>query len=127
MSLTIPQLLVMLGAALLALALFTPRTRSLPIVPAIAVAAIAENSAATHPSPSPLQLAWPQLVDSNAADLDADGRRALLEALVAIGEPWCAPILRVASDEERDDRLAAIARAGIAAISSGDAPRADAA
>jgi uncharacterized membrane protein len=126
MSLTIPQLLVMLGAALLAVALFAPRMRIDPKLPAVAVvAAVDENTAAPQPASS--RVAWPELVDVHAAHLDDRARRALLEALIAIGEPWCVPILRAARDEERDDVLATLASAGLDAISASDVLRIDAA
>ena len=126
MSLTIPQLLVMLGAALLAVALFAPRLRIDPKLPVVAVvAAVLENAAA--PQPTSPRVVWPELVDVHAAQLDDGARRALLEALIAIGEPWCMPILRAARDEERDDVLATLACVGFDAISAGDVPRADAA
>jgi hypothetical protein len=126
MSLTIPQLLVMLGTALLAVALFAPRMRIDPKLPAVAVvAAVLEKIAA--PQAASLPVAWPELVDVHAAHLDDGARRALLEALVAIGEPWCVPILRAARAEERDAVLATLACAGLDTIRAGGVPRADAA
>lgn len=122
MSLTIPQLLVMLGAALLAIALLAPRMCIDPKLPAVAVI---ENTAARQSASS--RVAWPELVDVHTAHLDDGARRALLEALIAIGEPWCVPILRAARDGEREDVLAALACAGLDAISAGNSPRADAA
>jgi len=121
MTLTIPQLLVMLGAALLAIALFVPRSpqvtsSALPPPAQVSdriVAAEVVNVAESETVPESAALAWPLLIDVHAVALDASARRSLLESLVAIGESWCEPILAAALAEETDDELAQIARAGI--------------
>lgn len=111
MSLTVPQLLVMLGAALLAIALFVPRARIEPTLPPVVVGASLLTSAQTSPQIEVGSAAsWPLLVDADAHALDRDARRALIETLDAIGEAWCEPLLRAACAEERDEELAALAR-----------------
>jgi len=120
MTLTIPQLLVMLGAALLAVALFVPRApKAATLTARPPIADVDQGVVAEHPAvlanasvPESPAIAWPLLLDAHAVALDASARRSLLESLAAIGEPWCEPILAAALTEETGD-LAQIARAGL--------------
>ena len=113
MVLTVPQLLVMLGAALLTVALFAPRTQALTLAPP---GARSEASATLADTPLITWVRWPALADARAEGLDTARRAALLQTLIAIAEPWCEPILEAALLEEPDESLRALARACLARV-----------
>jgi len=127
MSLTVPQLLVMLGAALLAVALFVPRPQKASTLAALPpIVQVSDCVVDVASVQERADIAWPLLLDAHAGALDASARRSLLESLVAIGEPWCEPILATACTEETDE-LAGIARAGLTFSTVAVDSRADAA
>jgi hypothetical protein len=109
MTLQLPTLLALLGAALMAVAIFVPQK---PFVRVMArPALIAHATIATwHEAPlsdTPVQtldapLLWPALIDARATHCDAPARAEIVRALGALGEDWCGPILRRALDEETD-------------------------
>lgn len=124
MSLTVPQLLVMLGAALLGVALFAPRKPAalrLPAIARVAPAGIEQSTNESASSRASQTIVWPALVDPSAQALEPSQRRALFASLLAIDEPWCVPILATALTEEPE--LAAVA----AGLSASSAARRDAA
>ncbi|GAC1596698.1 MAG: hypothetical protein NVS3B28_28290 [Candidatus Velthaea sp.] len=116
MNLEIPTLLVFLGAALMAIAIFAPKRR-----PPQALAASGPAFNAWHTVPEPQlaapvftddvappvvsalpALTWPTLVDPRAVCVDGAARVALVQALAALREPWAEVILRRALAEETD-------------------------
>jgi len=132
MTLELPTLLVLLGAALMTLAIFAPKpaTREGPVLAADA----AFNAWHTLPEhgrdvvhfaydvPLPTRalepilsalptLRWPLLVDPRATTLDAGARSAMIDALASLREPWAEDVLAHAALEETDPSVrSAIAR-----------------
>jgi hypothetical protein len=112
----------LLGAALMAVAIFVPQKPVAKIAPRLAVVtthsvistwvqAPAYDLAAPVPVPEPATvevaataapMSWPALVDPRATDCDAHARRQIAQALGALGEDWCAGIVARALAEETD-------------------------
>ncbi|GAC1418912.1 MAG: hypothetical protein NVSMB64_28410 [Candidatus Velthaea sp.] len=117
MTLEIPSLLMLLGAALMAVAIFAPQR--LPAESLALAAGAAFNAWHTLPqaqviapdyaedfvpaaiAPLP-ELTWPALVDSGAVNVERSVRLAMVEALASLRAPWADEILRRALREETD-------------------------
>lgn len=98
MTLHVPTLLALLGAALMTVAIFAPKKRVAP--PPVAVAAPRQPAdAAPREAAGP---PWPALVDPRAVAVDAETRIRIVAALVALDETWCEEILRHADAGETD-------------------------
>jgi hypothetical protein len=111
MTLQLPTLLALLGAALMAVAIFVPQ-KPVTKIAARPPAVVVHNAISTWMEP-PLSppagllatvkpISWPTLLDSRATDCDIDARREIAQALGALGEHWCAGIIARALDEETD-------------------------
>ena len=112
-------LLVLAGAALMAVAIFAPRrpaTRIEPAAEALRVTPAAPEVVAAYDEPvaAAVTLRWPQLVEPAAAGCDAPARIDLVDALAALNTEWAIAILRQALGEETDPSV----RSAIAAALS---------
>jgi hypothetical protein len=106
MSAQLPVLLLALGAALSALALFAPH---LP-PPRIEVSALLV--------PPELPAKWPLQIDPRAAGCSASVRMELAEALAALDSAWADALLRQAFAEEPDAAVRAAIAAGLSRSSN---------
>ncbi len=114
LTLQLPTLLALLGAALMTVVIFAPRASSAPVA-----ASCAPPSAppplerwaprcvpdVVPPPPAPdlaPAAAWPALLDPGAAGCDAAARLALVDALGAVRTAWAAAILERALREDVD-------------------------
>ena len=117
MILEIPTLLVLLGAALMTVAIFAPKRRPVELLAGAGPAAFNAWHTLSEPPIAPPSyaeehvppaactgagLTWPALVDSCALDLDEAARIALILALAALRQPWAQAILQRAIAEETD-------------------------
>ena len=106
MSAQVPLILLTIGTALGALALFAPaRAPAAPKVSAFI--------APLEPAPQ-----WPMCVDPRAAGCDATARVDLAEALAALDSAWAAAVLRQAIDDEPDPAVRAAIAAGLSRSSN---------
>ena len=92
MTLQVPSLLMLVGAALLAVAIFAPG-------PAGDEAMSGLHAAGGGPP------AWPQRFDPRAAGCDPAARIELIGGLADVGAGWSDAVLRAALDEETDPQV----------------------
>lgn len=118
MTLQVPTLLTLLGAALLAIAIFAPRAaRSVAVsVPTAHAAAVEhwvpplEDDVDYRPFPEPraantARPTWPERFDPRAAGSDPAARIELIGALADVHAGWAEVILRAALDDESDPHV----------------------
>lgn len=118
MTLQVPSLLMLIGAALLAVAIFAPKSpRAVAVSVLAAPAAVIDRRepplAEQVPdllfrAPQPVSDApprWPERFDPRAAFSDAEARIALIDALADVRAGWSDAVLRAAFDEETDPNV----------------------
>ncbi len=103
MSTGFATLLVLIGAALAAVAIFAPH-RLPPPSPAV--------SALLHPLECPA--AWTACIDPGFATCDALARIELVNALAALATPWATATLHSALAEDGDTHVRAAAATALA-------------
>ncbi|MEO7040305.1 MAG: hypothetical protein ABI186_09780 [Candidatus Elarobacter sp.] len=116
MTLQIPTLLALLGAALLAVAIFAPKSTRAAAPPVAVVVAVDRwatalgPAAEDPPAPEPRRTnevapSWPERFDPRAAGCDAAARIALIGALAEVRAGWAESLLRSAFGEETDPHV----------------------
>lgn len=101
MNVELPVFFALFGTALMTVAIYArPRPVRAPAVPALT----------TSPEPAPTAALdgiprWPKLLDEMAPPCDTPTRRALVDALAALREPWALALLTAALDDENDPAI----------------------
>jgi hypothetical protein len=115
MTMTLPTLLALVGAALMAIAILAPHR--LPPPSAYLSAPPEPGQISALPGAGIAEPSWPQLVDPVATYCNADARRALVDALALLETPWSLAILRQALADETDSAVAAAIASALASSS----------
>lgn len=100
MTMTLPTLLALVGAALLAIALLAPH--KLPPPSAYLAAPPEPTQISPLVSASPAAPRWPELVEPVATYCNAAARTELVDALALLRTPWALAILHQAREDETD-------------------------
>ena len=118
MTLQVPSLLMLIGAALLAVAIFAPQSpRAVAVSVHVPRPAAVDRSvpALADETPDPLlptpqrvrdaPPTWPERFDPRAARSNAEARIELIGALAEVRAEWSDAVLRAAFDEETDPNV----------------------